>query len=141
MWNHEVLVETEIYGGHYKSKEKTEALEQTTEVTEPVKKWVDFSIKFEQISVHFIIYCVMDIVVVFVRPFTLWNYVEGIEHIFGELVSVQINAILGLYFLHLDLIHDFLSQVWLDGVPFQVRNMKDHLVMIIILRFKPFLVS
>ena len=53
----------------------------------------------------------MDIVVVFVRPFTLRNYVEGIVHIFGELVSVQINAILGLYFLHLDLVHDFLSQV------------------------------
>ena len=141
MWNHEVLVETEIYGGHYKSKEKTETLEQTTKVTEPVEKWVDLSVKFEQISVHFIIYCVMDIVIVFVRPFTLRNYVEGIKHIFGELVSVQINAILGLYFLHLDLVHDFLSQVWLDGVPFQVWNMKDHLVMIIILRFKPFLIS
>ena len=53
----------------------------------------------------------MNIIVVFVWPFTLRHYVEGIEHILGELVSVQINAILGLYFLHLDLVHDFLSQV------------------------------
>ena len=139
--DHVVLVVIEITGCYYKSEEKFETFVQTTKITEPVKSCVHLSIEFKQIPVHLIIYGEMDIVTVFIRSFTLVHNIESFKHIFCKFVCMQVHTILGLYLLHLYFIDDLFSQIWWNWVPSQMWYMINHLLVIVVVYIKSFLVT